>query len=166
MTQKQNVRIVLISGLFFISLGGWFLHLRIHPPFEESQHLIPFISGIISVLAIPVLFFYTKTTQYAYVINGMLVIIGTITMAHFSLLNLPEVITPSNLILKTTLPDIILLFGKFAFGKAIFELDIMNTSSELKRKDRFFRYPNMGWWLLHLIAISIVYIVGNIFLRS
>jgi hypothetical protein len=31
MTQKQNLRVLLIFSLFFLSLGGWLLHSRIHP---------------------------------------------------------------------------------------------------------------------------------------
>jgi len=24
-----------------------------------------------------------------------------------------------------------------------------------------YRYPNMGWWLIHLAAVSLVYYLGN-----
>jgi hypothetical protein len=28
-----------------------------------------------------------------------------------------------------------------------------------------YRYPNMGWWMIHLIGISLVYFLGNYFWR-
>ena len=28
---------------------------------------------------------------------------------------------------------------------------------------RAYRYPNMGWWLIHLAAVSLVYYLGNRF---
>ena len=28
-----------------------------------------------------------------------------------------------------------------------------------------YRYPNMGWWLVHLVGLSIVYTLGNLLWR-
>ncbi len=30
------------------------------------------------------------------------------------------------------------------------------------KKTLAYGYPNMGWWLLHLVAISLVYYLGNL----
>ncbi|MFQ3675429.1 MAG: hypothetical protein SNJ64_02670, partial [Endomicrobiia bacterium] len=84
MTKKEYIKILLIIGLVFISLGGWFLHMRVHPANTDKINYIPYISGILSVFIIPCLFMFVKTTPYAYLINGMIVIIGTITMVHYS----------------------------------------------------------------------------------
>lgn len=162
MTQKKYIKIVLVCGLTVISIGGWLLHYRVHPPSEEAANYLPFLIGIISIVIIPVMFLYRKTMAYAYVINSMIVIIGTITMAHFSLTHLIKPVTLYTIIFNTTLSDIAILWTKFALGRAIFELELLQTNTDLKRKGRYFRYPNTGWWLVHLAGMSIVYALGNI----
>jgi hypothetical protein len=54
----------------------------------------------------------------------------------------------------------ILLWGKFAVGKALFELELASRLDQTTRRGRFFRYPNMGFWWVHLIALSMVYTLG------
>jgi hypothetical protein len=161
MTQKQKLRLLLVVGLAFVSLGGWLLHGRIHPPSKLSVDYIPFIVGLISFTAVPIMFLFRKTVAYAYVINGMLVIIGTITMTHFSLAHPPEQITFASVIGKTMFPDIAILFVNFILGKAIFELELLSSDNSPARHGRFFRYPNMGWWWVHLLALSAVYTLGH-----
>jgi hypothetical protein len=46
---------------------------------------VPFIVGILTVVFVPILFYFRKTLNLAYLINGFAVIIGTIAMAHFAL---------------------------------------------------------------------------------
>jgi hypothetical protein len=161
MKQKQKLRLLLVVGLAFVSFGGWVLHARIHPPSQSALNTIPFIAGLISMIVVPIMFLFRKTVAYAYVINGMLVIIGTITMTHFSLAHLPERLTFVNIIGRTLLPDIAILFVNFMLGKAIFELELLKSEDSPARHGRFFRYPNMGWWWVHLFALSAVYTVGH-----
>jgi hypothetical protein len=161
MVQKQKVRILLVLGLFFISLGGWVLHMRIHPISKLPVNGVPFVVGLISVTAIPVMFLFRRTMAYAYVINGMLVIIGTITMTHFSFAHPPDQIRFQTLVMGTLFPDILILFTNFMLGKALFELEMLKTEETPARHGRFFRYPNMGWWFVHLFALSVVYVLGH-----
>lgn len=160
MTQKENLRILLLCSLFFMALGGWMLHVRIHTLGALPGNAIPFVSGVLSVGIIPLLFYYRKTIAFGYLLNGMTVIIGTIGMAHFSLKNPPEIWTLQTIIFHTLLADIILLWGKFAVGKALFELELTGQLDQTTRKGRFFRFPNMGFWLVHLITLSVVYTLG------
>jgi hypothetical protein len=51
MVQKQKIRVLLVVGLFFISLGGWLLHMRIHPISKLALNWVPFVAGLISVTA-------------------------------------------------------------------------------------------------------------------
>lgn len=162
MNRKQIIKLTLITGLVFLSLGGWLLHLRVHPPLAQAYNLIPFISGVISIIIVPLLFWSRSTVQYAYVTNGMLVILGTITMAHFSILTLSFPISLESLFFKTMFPDIAILWGNFAIGKALFDLELLSTDKDVVPKGRYFRYPNTGWWLVHLLAWSAVYALGNI----
>ena len=166
MGKRDYLRFILILAIFFMALGGWLLHLRIHELGKDSSHYIPAIAGLISVFIVPVLFIFRLTIPFAYLINGITVIIGTITMVHFSLLNPPPVWTFSTVLFGTLVPDIALLWGKFAVGKALFELDLtLNEPDALVRKGRFFRFPNMGFWYVHVVTLSVVYLIGHYFLK-
>ena len=159
--QKQKLRLLLVLGLAFVSFGGWVLHGRIHPPSELPHNYIPFIAGLISMILIPIMFLFRKTVAYAYAMNGMLVIIGTITMTHFSLAHAPEGFTLVTVVQRTLFPDIGILLVNFMLGKAIFELELLKGENTPARHGRFFRYPNMGWWGVHLFTLSAVYTLGH-----
>jgi hypothetical protein len=81
-------------------------------------------------------------------------------MAHFSLKNAPAVWTLQSVLFKTLLAEIAILWGKFVVGKALFEIELLKQPADAVRKGRFFRYPNMGWWWVHLVALSVVYTLG------
>jgi len=107
------------------------------------------------------LFIFRSTTSFAYLLNGMTVIIGTITMAHFSIKNSPQVWNLQTILLGTLLADIVLLWAKFAIGKAIFEMEMVINHPEAPiRSGKFFRFPNMGFWLAHLVGLTVIYIAG------
>ncbi len=165
-TQKQYIRYMLVAGLVAVSLGGWLLHLKIHPVSEDAEYFIPAISGILSVFIIPALFLYRKTIPYAYVISGITVIVGTVTMGHLSIVHLGEKgFTLYNVLFETLLADIAVLWTKLVLAKSIFELDLLQSAEQLKRTGRFFRYPNWGYWFVHLFAISTVYTLGHFLWR-
>jgi hypothetical protein len=46
MLQKQKLRWLLVGGFFFISLGGWILHVRIDPPFDIAANSVPFVAAL------------------------------------------------------------------------------------------------------------------------
>ena len=163
MDRKTKIKALLIACLFFLALGGWLLHLRIHPFVRDTENIIPLISGILSVFCLPLLFCLRPTVPLAYIINGFLAILGTIIMAQFSIVNFKGPLTFESIILNSTFADIAILWGKFSVGKAIFDLEYLKTDKDAAAKGRFFRYPNMGWWWIHLFALSAVYALGNIF---
>ena len=164
MKKRDYIRLVLILAIFFLALGGWLLHLRIHPIAKDAENYIPLVAGFISVFLIPVLFIFRSTISFAYLLNGMTVIIGTITMTHFSIENHPQVWTLQTILLGTCLPDILMLWGKFAVGKALFDLDpvISRPDAEIS-SGRFFRFPNMGFWFVHVVTLTVVYLIGSYF---
>jgi len=164
MKKKDYLRAVLILAIFFLALGGWLLHLRIHPITKDAENYIPLVAGFISVLVIPVLFIFRSTIPFAYLLNGMTVIIGTITMTHFTIENHPPVWTLQTIFLGTLLADIIMLWGKFAVGKALFDLDpVISRPDAPMSSGRFFRFPNMGFWFAHLVTLTIIYLIGSYF---
>jgi hypothetical protein len=164
MKKKDYLRLTLILAIFFLALGGWLLHLRIHTIAKDAENYIPAVAGFISVIIIPVLFIFRSTTPFAYLLNGMTVIIGTIMMTHFSIENHPQVWTLQTILLGTLLADIALLWGKFAVGKALFDMEsTVNRPDDPVRSGRFFRFPNMGFWFAHVVTLTTVYLIGKYF---
>jgi len=165
MTRKKTVKVTLIAALFCLSLGGWLLHYRIHPPAKEAIYLVPFFTGLIGVFCLPALFYFRKTILYGYLINGFIAIAGTILMAQFSYEHFQGALTIPNILFNTLFADIILLWARFSVGKALFELESLKTDADAASKGRFFRFPNMGWWWVHLFSITAVYVLGKIILK-
>ena len=156
---------MLLMGLLVLSIGGLLLHTRIHSVRTNYSNLVPAVSGVLSILVVPLLFCFRRTIAYGYVLNGFLVIVGTITMGHFSITHWPNLITVQAVLLNTTLADILILWGKFFMGKSLFDLEFLGYEAAREKKGKTFRYPNMGWWLVHLVTVSLVYYLGNILWR-
>ena len=151
---KKKIKILLILGLFFVSLGGGWLHYMYHPYAETGFGWVPFIVGLITVLLVPILFYFRKTLHLAYLLNGFAVIIGIITMAHFSLA------------VEPLWANIVTLLSKFVIGRAIFCLEVYPLDSDPKPRGwGLIRYPNLGFWYVHLVAWSLVYFLGHHFWR-
>lgn len=165
MTMRTYIKSILLIALVTLSLGGFFLHTRIHPFSHSASNVVPFISGILSILVIPLLFSFKKTVEYGYVLNGFLVIVGTIGMAHFSIAHWPTPVTPGSIMLQTTLPDILICWSKFFIGKSLFDLEFFGYDPARAKQGKTYRYPNLGWWVVHVAAISLVYLLGNLVWR-
>lgn len=124
----------LLSALVLLAFGGLLLHYRIHY-FMVADKLHPgntIFSGtlfngtlfpLIDLFLVTALFLSRKTAVYGYVLNGMLVIYGTIFMAHFSIAQLIAKPVPLlSIPLNSTLPDIAILWADFFVGKALYDL--------------------------------------------
>jgi hypothetical protein len=165
MTARTYVKTLLLCALVALALGGLLLHLRIHPVSENPSIIVALVAGILSVVVVPCLFSRKSLVEYGYVLNGMLVIVGTITMTHFSLAHWPAPATFETVILKTLVADITLLWGNFFVGKALFDLEFFGYDPSREKKGKTWRYPNLGWWTVHLVAISAVYSIGHVLWR-
>ncbi len=165
MTVRVYVRTVLLAALVTMSLGGFLLHLRIHPYAGHRSILINTVASLLSILVVPLLFSLRRTVHYGYVLNGFITIVATITMAHFSIEHLPDPLGIGGIFFGTTFPDILIVWGKFFVGKTLFDLEVMGYNAALEKKGISYRYPNLGWWLIHLIAVSAVYWAGNVLWR-
>ena len=161
MTVRAYVKSTLLLALIAISVGGLMLHLRIHPASKNASNFLPLISGILSIIIVPLLFSSRKTISYGYVLNGFLVLTGTIAMAHFSVVNWPQPSSLESILLKTTFPDILILWTKFFIGKAVFDLELFGYDAGKNKTGVTYRYPNTGWWLVHFAATSVVYTLSG-----
>jgi hypothetical protein len=165
MTHRTYVKSTLLGALIVLSIGGFLLHVRIHPAAQNPSNIVPVISCLLSIVVVPLLFSFRKTIAYGYVLNGFLAIIATVTMSHFAIVHWPSPATLKAIIVNTTFADILIVWSKFFIGKSLFDLETFGYDSDRARLGKTYRYPNMGWWLVHVVAISIVYSLGNLLWR-
>ncbi len=123
-----------LLSLFLLSASGLLLHLRIHPfllpnPLVPGETYIDFTNSLSTILPlidmifVTILFSFRKTFVYGYLLNGLIVIYGTILMGHFSINQMIIKNIPFNeMLLKSTLPDIGIAWADFFVGKALFDL--------------------------------------------
>ena len=147
MTVKTYIRSILLGALVALALSGFLIHSRIHLITKNPSFIVPFAAGILSIAVIPVLFWFKKTLAYGYVLNGFLCIIGTVTMSHFAIARWSDPTSSPDILLKSMLLDILIVWGKFFVGKALFELETFGYDSNRPKAGITCRYPNMGWWL-------------------
>lgn len=126
-------KISLIITLFLLSVSGLLLHLRIHPfyyahPMKPTEYMFDFthslsaILPLIDVIFVTIFFMRRDTAVYGYLLNGLIIIYGTILMGHLSITQIIEKNLPiQSLILKSTLPDIGIAWGDFFVGKALYD---------------------------------------------
>lgn len=126
-------RKTLLAALFLLAVSGMLLHARIHRfmvpdivtgeiHFSETNFLA-FIFPLIDVVVVTALFMRSETAVYGYLFNGLLVIYGTVFMAHFSLAEpAAKSIPVSAWLFRSTLPDICIAWADFFVGKALYDL--------------------------------------------
>jgi hypothetical protein len=109
----------LIWVYFFISLGGLLLHLRIHQPGDTMFNWVPAIFGAVNAFVLPFLFNHPVTVAWAYLFTWATVATGTVTMAYFSIVTWAMPVTVKNVIMLSTLPDILILLAKLPLAHRI-----------------------------------------------
>lgn len=124
----------LLSALFLISLGGFLLHYRIHnfmipDPLNPGRLIFSstlFLASLlpmIDMFVVTALFIWRRTAVYGYLLNGLIVIYGSILMAHYSIAQFSiKDIPVADWWLKSTLPDIAILWADFFIGKTLYDI--------------------------------------------
>jgi hypothetical protein len=120
-------RIILLIVLFLLALGGLFVHYTIHPFLTDGRfngtfflaNIFPFVD----VVLVTILFLSRKTAIYGYLLNGLIVIFGTVLMAHFNIAGfIANPIPPSQWIMNSMLPSIAITWADFFVGKALYNV--------------------------------------------
>lgn len=129
----------LLGALVLLALGGFLLHYRVHPFLApdpahpgglifRGSYVAATLLALLDVAGVTLLFSSRRTAVYGYVLNGLLVIYGTVLMAHFSIATLlPKHPVLLDWALKTTLPDIAIAWADFLVGKALYEAWLRET---------------------------------------
>jgi hypothetical protein len=147
-----------ILSLLLLSLGGLLLHLKLHPiPIDPDNpqnpaNLVPFVFCLLGAVAVPVLLGRKKTFLAGYLINGIGVIVGTIIMAHMSFASPPRPLTAGGVLLRSSLPYILLLLPKLLIGHSVL------LHYHPRGMGRMF---TLSWWLRHFCYLTGVYVLGH-----
>lgn len=134
-----DTRRALLIGLFLFAVGGLLLHFRIHPflqPDKDHPGVTIFrgsfvaatLLPLIDVVVVTALFASRRTAPVAHLVNGMLVIFGTVLMGHFAIAGLAPKDPPLlDWVLRSTFPDIVIAWGDFFVGKALYQSWMLET---------------------------------------
>jgi hypothetical protein len=115
---RKEVR-ELIWVYFLVSLGGLLLHLRIHPPNDNMFNWVPAVFGVANAFVLPFLFNSPTTVAWAYVFAWATVVTGTVAMAYYSIITWAMPVTIKNLVMFSTLADILILLAKLPLAHKI-----------------------------------------------
>jgi len=130
----------LLSALVLLALSGLMLHYRIHnfmvpDPLHkgmtmfDGRSFFASLFPLIDLLAVTALFLSRRTAAYGYLLNGLLVIYGTVFMAHLSIAEILAKGVPfPAMVLKSTLPDIGIAWADFLVGKALYDAHVKGGS--------------------------------------
>ncbi len=125
---------VLLLALLLLALGGFFLHFRIHPFMVQDKvnpalfrfsgtNFLAFLFPLTDVVIVTMLFAFRTTAVLGFLLNGLIVIYGTIFMTHFSIAQMTsQHLSVQAGLLKALLPDIAVLWADFFVGKALYDL--------------------------------------------
>jgi len=148
-----------VYAIVFLSLGGWLLHQRIYPvSFDpaDPKAFVPYITGIVSIVAVPFLLNSARTFVAGYLINGMSVVIGTVAMASLSIAKPPSTLTLHAVLTETKLPDIFLLFPKLFLGQ------IVMAHYHPHGMGRLF---TPLYWTKHFFYLGVIFALGHFIWR-
>ena len=115
---RKEVR-ELIWVYFFVSLGGLLLHLRIHPPNDSMFNWVPAAFGVANTFVLPFLFNSPKTVAWGYLFAWATVVTGTVAMAYYSIITWSMPVTIKDVIMFSTLADILILMAKLPLAHKI-----------------------------------------------
>jgi len=116
-----------------MALAALMLHLRIHPflapdkanPGElifRGSYVVASLFPLMDMILVTALFCARSTAVYGYLLNGLIVIYGTVLMTHFMIAKLGPAGAPLMdwLLWKSTLPDIALAWADFLVGAVLY----------------------------------------------
>lgn len=118
---------ILIVGLFLMALFAAALHWRIHPPYARSPeghvrvHAGKLIGNALmwlDVVVVTALFLHRRTAALAFLLNGVIVIFGSVMMTHYSAV----VMNPVGLygwLVESLMPDVAAAWADFMLGAAL-----------------------------------------------
>ena len=131
----RTMRHLLFTALVLMATGALYLHLRVHPflvPDKVNPGQTLFMGSFVAaslfslldLVVVSLLFTRRLTAVYGYLLNGMIVIFGTVLMTHFSIgkLSVDPSLPLYLLLFRSTLPDIALAWADFLVAATLYHL--------------------------------------------
>ncbi|MDD5109361.1 MAG: hypothetical protein PHC29_07685 [Candidatus Omnitrophica bacterium] len=113
-------RRILIIAMFFLALGGFLLHYRIHP-FVGIYRLARIVS-LLDVFLVTAFLCARSTAIYGLLLKGMFTILAVVLMGNFSVSGfIGKNPTLSDWIFKSTLADILIALSGFLIAKVVYD---------------------------------------------
>ena len=92
---------------------------------KARESMLTGVKTLADAVVVTLLFCSKRTSVYGYLLNGMIVIYGTVLMAHYSIDELTIKGAPlQDWVVKSTLPDIGISWADFFVGKVLYELNL------------------------------------------
>ena len=127
-------RRALLLTLFLLALAAAIFHLAAHPMFApdktnpgatvfRSSFVAATILPLLDLVLVTWLFSARRTAAYGYLLNGLIVIYGTVLMGHFGLIRLaalPAGAPLTDWLFKSLIVDIVIAWADFFAGKALY----------------------------------------------
>ena len=135
-------RRALLVALFLLALSASLLHLAAHPvlaPDKAQPGVTLFRPSFLAASALPLLdlvlvtllFGARRTAAVAFLLNGVIVIYGTVLMGHFAIVGLGGLAgkqaTLVDYFFKSMFLDIAIAWADFFVGKALYESWLRET---------------------------------------
>lgn len=128
-------RRALLATLFLLALTATVLHLAAHPVFApdkahagatvfRASFVAASIFPLLDLVLVTWLFCSRRTAAFGYLLNGLIVIYGTVLMGHMgitALARLAESASFTERLFTSMIIDIAIAWADFAAGKALFE---------------------------------------------
>jgi len=118
------VKRILVTALLLMALFAAALHWNLHTPIDPATgevDLVDLIGNVltwIDVVVVTILFLRRRTAALAFLLNGMIVIYGSIMMFHFTVSHGPPVGVRGWLV-GSLVPDIVVAWADFLLGAAL-----------------------------------------------
>jgi len=127
MVNVSNVRRTLLAGLFLLAVGALALHLNVHsplhpPPGRTFNNTTASLFVLFDAVVVTWLFSKKKTAVWGYLLNGLLVIYGTVMMTHFGWSHNGPGSSLLSYVYHSTTPEIIIAWADFCLGAVLYRL--------------------------------------------
>ncbi len=128
MIDVSRIRHMLLAAMFLLALGALVIHYGIHSPINGDGKLnftnaMASLFPLIDLILVTWLFSRKSTAAWGYLINGLIVIYGTVFMTHCGWAKVYSPETPLwRYILTPTSPDIVIAWADFFMGAVLYKL--------------------------------------------
>lgn len=132
MIDVLKVRRTLLLGMFLLATGSLALHFSIHSPLHSpADQAFPnstaFLFTLLDAALVTFLFSKKETAAWGYLLNGFIVIYGTVFMTHFGWAHIHGPDTPFHrYVFHPTSPEILIAWADFCLGAVLYRLWYMD----------------------------------------